>query len=173
MNFKIGDYVAVIDEDLEGKVVSIEKNQVTFENKYGFLEIYSASKLVKVTSILDNIEPFKLKEEDFQKKKWIKKTSPLKKDFIEIDLHIGHLIDFPKKLSNFEMLTIQLNTAQDVLEKAIKRKTPKRIVFIHGHGQGVLKNELHELLGRYTSHCHYFDASFQRYKQGATEVEIF
>ncbi len=173
MCFKIGNHIAVIDEDLKGKVVSIEKNQVTFENEYGFLETYPASKLVKITSILENIEPFKLKEEDLQKRKTVKRTSTLKKDFLEIDLHIGHLVDFPKRLSNFEMLTIQVDTARNVLENAIKEKTPKRIVFIHGHGQGVLKNELHQLLGHYAKHCHYFDASFQRYKQGATEVEIF
>ncbi|MFV0530402.1 MAG: DNA mismatch repair protein MutS [Flavobacteriales bacterium] len=173
MKFKIGDDVAVIDEDVKGKIISIEKNQVTFENIHGFSETYSASKLVKITAVLEKIESLELKEADFQKKKIIKKKATKKNDFIEVDLHIGHLVDYPKRLSNFEMLTIQLDTAQNTIEKVIKENVSKRIVFIHGHGQGVLKRELYKLFDRYAKQCHYFDASFQRYKQGATEVEFF
>ncbi|APD05558.1 hypothetical protein UJ101_00005 [Flavobacteriaceae bacterium UJ101] len=172
MDLKIGDIVAVTDENLKGKVISIEGNTITFETDFGFPETYPTSKLVKITSVLSEINTLELKAEDFQKKELSNKKSK-KNDFLEVDLHIGHLVDYTKGLSNFEMLTIQLNTVRNTLEKAIQEKTPKRIVFIHGHGQGVLKNELYKILDRYAQQCHYFDASFKRYKQGATEVEIF
>lgn len=173
MSFEVGEKVAVLDEDIKGVIIKVEGSTITFENEYGFLETYPASKLVKQTFSLENVaEHIEIKEEDIKRTK-PKKKNTNKNDFLEIDLHIGHLVDFPKHLSNFEMLTTQLETAQNILETAIANKTPKRIVFIHGHGQGVLKKELYNLLNRYSKKCHYFDASFKRYKQGATEVNIF
>lgn len=172
MGFEIGDIVAVIDEDVKGKIISINGNNITFETDFGFPETYTVSKLVKITPLLSAIETFELKEDDFKREEISKKTSK-KHDFLEIDLHIGHLVDYTKGLSNFEMLTIQLDAARNVIEKSIEEKTPKRIIFIHGYGQGVLKNELYKLLDRYAKYCHYFDASFKRYKQGATEIEFF
>ena len=73
-------------------------------------------------------------------------------------------------MSNFEILTLQLETAKKNIEFAISKRISK-IVFIHGVGEGVLKNELHYLLGRYPTK--FYDASYKKYGLGATEVYIY
>jgi dsDNA-specific endonuclease/ATPase MutS2 len=74
-------------------------------------------------------------------------------------------------MSNFDILNIQLDTAKRQIEFAVRKRIPK-IVFIHGVGEGVLKAELDYLLGRYDN-LKFYDANFQKYGVGATEVYIF
>jgi hypothetical protein len=45
------------------------------------------------------------------------------------------------------------------------------VVFIHGVGEGVLKIELEYLFRRYEN-VKYYDADYQKYGLGATEVYI-
>ena len=73
-------------------------------------------------------------------------------------------------MSNYEMLQIQINTAKNNLEMAIRNRR-QRLVFIHGIGEGILKNELYKLFKKYP--LEYYDASYQKYGQGATEVFIY
>jgi dsDNA-specific endonuclease/ATPase MutS2 len=69
------------------------------------------------------------------------------------------------------MLNIQLDTAKNQLEFAIKKRIQK-IVFIHGVGEGVLRTELETMLGRYDN-LKFYDADYRQYGVGATEVYIF
>jgi len=50
-------------------------------------------------------------------------------------------------------------------------KRIQKIVFIHGVGEGVLKIELEYLFARYNN-VKYYDANYQKYGLGATEVYI-
>ncbi|MBB4036297.1 hypothetical protein GGR21_002199 [Dysgonomonas hofstadii] len=94
-----------------------------------------------------------------------------KKDILEIDLHIDELIDSTNGMSSGDMLEYQLNKFREVLEENKKNKGQK-IVFIHGKGDGILKNEiLKELKTKYKSY-YYQDASFREYGYGATMVTI-
>jgi dsDNA-specific endonuclease/ATPase MutS2 len=68
------------------------------------------------------------------------------------------------------MLNIQMETAQRQLEFALK-KNIRKVVFIHGVGAGVLKEELGFLLRRYPQ-INYYDADYQKYGLGATEAYI-
>ncbi|MCB0433939.1 MAG: Smr/MutS family protein, partial [Mangrovimonas sp.] len=65
----------------------------------------------------------------------------------------------------------QLETARRQLEFAIKKRIQK-VVFIHGVGEGVLRTELEFLFGRYDN-VSFYDANYQKYGLGATEVYIF
>ncbi|MEO1031898.1 MAG: Smr/MutS family protein, partial [Bacteroidota bacterium] len=89
----------------------------------------------------------------------------------EVDLHIHKLTDSTKGMTNFDMLNLQLDTARRQLEFAIKKRIPK-MVFIHGVGEGVLRQELETLLGRYNN-LKFYDADYKTYGIGATEVRIF
>ena len=90
---------------------------------------------------------------------------------IEVDLHINALIDNSKGMSNSEMLEVQMDEFRKKLDEAIKNKT-KKIVFIHGVGNGVLKMKLrHELSTKYKK-LKFQDASFKEYGYGATMVFI-
>ncbi len=88
-----------------------------------------------------------------------------------MDLHIETLIDDHQGISNGEILEIQMGRFQTALKTAIIHKT-KRIVFIHGVGNGKLKHEIRRTLDRKHPDLKYQDASFREYGYGATMVII-
>ncbi len=90
---------------------------------------------------------------------------------VEIDLHIGELLDDTRGMSNSEMLNYQLDKFREVMER-YKQKREQRIVFIHGKGDGVLRRALLDELRRKYPQCRHQDASFQEYGFGATLVTI-
>ena len=90
-------------------------------------------------------------------------------ELVEIDLHIHELLDNFNNLTNTEMLTVQMNKFHEELGKAISSGA-KKIVFIHGVGNGTLKNELRRELQRKYSKYASQDASFREYGYGATMV---
>lgn len=90
---------------------------------------------------------------------------------IVVDLHINSLIDNTRGLSNADMLNLQVDEFSRVMDENLKNKGQK-IVFIHGKGEGVLRNAiLKELNHRYKGHD-IQDASFREYGFGATQVTI-
>lgn len=94
-----------------------------------------------------------------------------KKPVLEIDLHINELLDNTNGLSSSDMLEYQLKKFNEVMEEN-KHNKGQKIVFIHGKGDGVLKNAvLKELNTKYKS-TYYQDASFREYGYGATMVTI-
>ncbi len=94
-----------------------------------------------------------------------------KKPILEVDLHITELVDNTNGLSSGDMLEYQIKKFNEVMEDN-KRNKGQKIVFIHGKGDGVLKNAvLKELKTKYQS-AYYQDASFREYGYGATMVTI-
>lgn len=94
-----------------------------------------------------------------------------KKNIIEIDLHITELLDNTNGLSSADMLEYQLRKFDEVMDENKQHKGQK-IVFIHGKGDGVLKNAiLKELRTKYKT-AYFQDASFREYGYGATMVTI-
>ena len=89
----------------------------------------------------------------------------------EVDLHIEELIDDHSALSGREVLDIQMARFATALEGAI-RGTTKRIVFIHGIGNGKLKYEIRKTLDKKYPKLIYQDASFKEYGYGATMVIV-
>lgn len=90
---------------------------------------------------------------------------------IEVDLHIDQLLDNKSGLSNTDMLNVQLKEFNRVMEENLRHKGQK-IVFIHGKGEGVLRNALLKELRLKYKHCDVQDASFREYGFGATQVTI-
>jgi hypothetical protein len=119
----------------------------------------------------------KLTQDDFKKVVKAKETSdkpkvqPRKRtaDEVVIDLHIAELLDVSEGLSNREMMEVQMEKVESEMNDAIKSHV-KRIVFIHGVGQGVLKQEVANLLKRKFKKYYFQDASFKEYGYGATMV---
>lgn len=111
----------------------------------------------------------KLKAEAEPTKRPIKKHDNREK--LVIDLHINALLDSTAGMDNYAMLQQQLRKVEEVMKSNLKRKG-KRIVFIHGKGDGVLRKEVLSLIKRKYPRCLTYDASFQEYGFGATEVEI-
>lgn len=130
--------------------------------------------------IEDNISDKKEMEEMYLSKEIknkdipvIRKPKPEKRntDISEIDLHITEILDDHRGMSNGEILKIQLDRFTTALEGAIKTDQ-KKIVFIHGLGNGKLKFEVRKLLDTKFSHLKYQDASFKEYGYGATLVYL-
>ena len=90
---------------------------------------------------------------------------------IEVDLHIHELLDNTNGLSNSDMLNYQLDVFRKTMDEYRSKKN-QRLVFIHGKGEGVLRNALlKELKSKYGS-CISQDASFREYGFGALLVII-
>lgn len=100
-----------------------------------------------------------------------KKTARINGEIIEVDLHIHELVDNIRGLSNADMLNMQIDEFRRVMDENLRHKGQK-IVFIHGKGEGVLRQALlKELAHRYKGH-EVQDASFREYGFGATQVTI-
>ena len=88
-----------------------------------------------------------------------------------IDLHIHELLDNTAGLSNADMLNCQIDKFREVMDQNL-RHYGRKIIFIHGKGEGVLRQAItKELNNRYKGHD-VQDASFREYGFGATQVCI-
>ncbi|TMU57154.1 Smr/MutS family protein [Flagellimonas algicola] len=173
--FQIGDKVEVLDEDISGLVKSVDGDMVTLITEDGFpLQYHYRELLLKKEGIrVTNFEVSQVKKE-----KEIPKRNPSEADKpklrnaprMEVDLHIHQLVKNTKGLSNFDMMNLQLETARRQLEFAIRKRIQK-VVFIHGVGEGILKEELQYLFKKYEG-VKWYDADYQKYGLGATEVYI-
>ncbi len=176
MCLQIGSEVSVIDGLVKGVVTHIVDDQVTLKDQDGMVYVYQIKELVKVDKRQDELLKYSNMDRAFlnQKKKLVKakKTAfkTVKKEVVlEVDLHAEKLMKSTNGLDNYDILNIQIETAKRKLEFAIQKRIFK-IIFIHGVGEGVLKQELHYLLGRYP--VKFSEASYKHYGAGATEVYI-
>jgi dsDNA-specific endonuclease/ATPase MutS2 len=177
MNFNIGDKVSVLDEAINGVVLSVNGKEICIETEDGFLMTFFVNELIKINNsnnLINSIESFNkhiiAKEKEIQKPRIFMKERKDKREVSvpEFDLHIEKLVKNFKGMSNYDILTLQTETAKRHIDFALRNRIPK-IVFIHGVGEGVLKAELDFLLGRYENIL-YRDANYQKYGLGATEV---
>ncbi len=123
-----------------------------------------------------------LKEHDFHKVKHEKEVknkrlntprqfhSGKKPDLWEVDLHITELLDDTRGMTAKDMLEYQMQVFKDTLEQGLKDSNVKKIVFIHGRGNGRLRQEIRSYLDR--KKIPYQDASFAKYGFGATMVFV-
>lgn len=178
MSFKIGDFVEAIDDTISGKVIAIQGNIITIETTEGFPLQFPMNKLLlKQTIALEGDLFAKASLDEAVSAKETKKPRSVKRKVkerfqptFEVDLHIHKLVPSTKGMSKHDILTYQLETAKKQLEFAIRKRIQK-MVFIHGVGEGVLKLELEYLLKRYN--VKFYDANYQKYGIGATEVYIY
>jgi dsDNA-specific endonuclease/ATPase MutS2 len=177
--FEIGDKVEVLDEAISGTVVAIKNNEISIETTDNFTMTFFVNELVKInnSSVLSgffstqSLTSVLKDKEDPKKRSFVKEKKSRKDEFVlEVDLHIEKLLPSKRGMSNYDILTFQIETAKRQLDFAIKNRMPK-VVFIHGVGEGVLKAELDFMLGRYDT-ISFQDANYQKYGLGATEVYI-
>lgn len=140
---------------------------------YGFILKDEFTTVNKVEPELNLIDIEKLKSvKEFRSKEKVSKSSReyLKSLEKEVDLHIEELVENVSGLSNFEMLNIQLERFEKELDAALE-KNMKKIIFIHGVGNGRLKQEIISVL-KQTRGISFQDASYKEYGFGATQVNI-
>ncbi|MHB1176955.1 MAG: Smr/MutS family protein [Daejeonella sp.] len=154
------------------------KNPIQFSEKFRAKDLSGSKKhssyleqpawLIQLDSDEPIIDVQALKE-SFHKSSAVKLeiTNPGK----EIDLHIEKLRDDHQFLSNSEILSIQLAHFRKSLDAAIVHKLPS-IIFIHGSGNGTLRNEVHKVVSKHAQVKTFMDAYKERFGYGATEVVL-
>ena len=164
---------------LENPVVkSLHLNPVKFYRQSSYEKTKYFTQNAIIFSLLDpdmETEVAKLTESEMTKivldkeepKAVVKRT--VTPDLVEIDLHIHELLEDTRGIANHEMLEIQMGRFRNELETAIANGT-RRIVFIHGIGNGTLKQELRQELSTKYKKYYFQDASFKEYGYGATMV---
>jgi dsDNA-specific endonuclease/ATPase MutS2 len=89
----------------------------------------------------------------------------------EIDLHIEELVDSHSGLTNTEILSIQLERFEKEIQYCLSNGI-KKLIVIHGVGNGKLKQEIISIL-KTIDDISYYDASYKNYGFGATEIIIY
>ncbi|MFN4299860.1 MAG: Smr/MutS family protein [Thermaurantimonas sp.] len=171
MTLKPGDEVSFLDETGTATVVSITGHTAIVLTDEGFEIEYPISKLVARPKLLAKDI---LNAPVTQKDAAIRTTGskqPPKSDVLEVDLHLHEIAEHYRGFTRHDMVTYQLNHARNQFFKARKAGI-KKIIFIHGVGEGVLKQELRKMLSAFDGITVY-DADYSKYGQGATAVEIW
>lgn len=180
MAFQVGDKISFLNETGEGVVTKIiSDTEVEVETEDGFTFKYPVSEIVKVTMEGyeyhgPGYEGLKEEKRSFgQHKKvldqWMRKVG--KQVLPVVDLHLHELLDDPNSLKNWEKPEFQMDYFKNCLHEAISRKI-KRIIFVHGVGEGVLREKIHKYLAE-RHDVEYNDAPIREFGHGATEVRLF
>lgn len=149
-SYKLTDY-------FHEQVILHQINAEDIDHKFDELSQKNFNKLIR-------------EKEGSSKKGQSPKLNP-KTNILEVDLHINKLIDSVTGFSNADILNFQMEEFHKVIRENEMNKG-KKIVFIHGIGNGTLKQKvLTELKRKYKKHSSQ-DASFKEYGYGATMVTI-
>jgi hypothetical protein len=127
----------------------------------------------RIDAELENIvaDPKKIMEEMFNKNPEPLNVKTLTKPAKEVDLHIENLVTDFSKMTNAEMMELQLKTFERTLDNAIAMGM-EEIIFIHGVGNGVLRQSIHKALSQNKNIQFYQDAQKGKFGYGATMVKI-
>lgn len=192
--FKIGDFVRFLNDEGEGTIVSFSSEQSALvEDSSGFAFEHPLKELVKIEnskqefSQYNQVQPntremldrnldahaVKAASKDFKNryKERAANDFPHNADLFEVDLHIHELLDNFERMTNGEIVTIQMEHFERMLAIAEKKKV-KKVIFIHGVGQGVLRAEIRSFIKSYYPQCEFLDGNYQKYGHGATEVRF-
>lgn len=185
MNFNIGDKVRFLNEKGGGIVTKIiDKKMVEVSMEDGFEFPYIVTELVLIEAAIVKPPPIPEIAETkvdvsklFHQKKHHsdspKKSKPHAQNNgmleMEINLHIEELLDNYSGMSNAEIILVQLRHFQRAIDKAVGGHY-RKLVVIHGVGNGRLKHEVRAILSNENFRFH--DASYAKYGYGATEVII-
>ena len=189
---EIGDKVRFLNEVGEGTVTKIlsgtllmveDQNGFEFQHERGELILIQnreeekagyARVLPSVAEILQqevSSEQKRAIEKDFKDRYAQVDNRPASNDAVEVDLHMHQIVESQSGLDAGAMLELQLAHFERMLQIGVRQKT-KRMVFIHGIGQGVLRHQIWSRIEQFYPDCTCRSADPRRFGNGATEVWI-
>ena len=169
MTLHKGDIVSFLDDVGGGTVTQVneETQQVWVETDDGFLR-----GPMRTDEVLLQSKPIDFPVNEPMSKETAKPTQRQSKGDAVIDLHINALPTKGIGMDNVAKHKYQLQYFRLQMQQNIRYRG-KRLVFIHGKGDGVLKNEVRQILKReYAGKVEFHDADFSKYEEGATLVII-
>lgn len=156
----------VIENDVPIRPLVVDAKQLKSE-MYGRSKTDGDTKVTKTAARRDEL----VRRYEKSQSKSRPVNQRLKDDKIIVDLHADALLETTVGMSAADILDYQLDVFRKTLEQ-YKSKKGQKIIFIHGKGEGVLRQSvIHELNYKYKQYP-YQDASFQEYGYGATQVTI-
>lgn len=160
-----GDLVSVVDDDLKGVVIAVRGNLIEIEDEHGFVYQFQKNQLV-----LQNHNIYQ--EIAVEPKKEISKKTSKKHQQAEfqLDLHFEKLVQNPKDYESWERIFIQKEKLIEAVEYC-KANFIKKLVVVHGIGDGVLQDIVYETL-RGISDIEFDDNPYFKNSIGNIEVRI-
>ena len=143
---------AELDENLEARIVRLEMLVHKLEDRIARLEGDKAAR-----------------EKDKLQARQVRQQQ--KNEILEVDLHAHEVLETTKGMDARAIKDYQLSVFTRTMDEHIREKG-RKIVFIHGKGEGALRKALIDTLKDKYKSCEYQDASFQQYGFGATMVII-
>jgi len=138
-----------------------------FEEEALIIPIADSKKELILSTLTDKAVEGSIREKERAPGPKPRKVEP---ELIEVDLHIQELVDNYSAMQPGEILELQLAHFTSSLNQGLKSRATRKMVFIHGKGNGKLKNEIIDKLKREYPKLRYQDASFREYGFGATLV---
>lgn len=178
---KVGERVGFLYEIGGGIIKQIQPNgQYLVEDDDGFERLFRSNELVEIhgtdfklpdDAVAQINDDDTISERHYTSHKETKTGSKKPTEVWELDLHIESLLDSHSGMSNAEILTVQLRELRNFYSKA-REKHIRKLIIIHGVGEGVLKDEVRIFLSKKDG-VDFYDADFRDYGKGATAAELF
>ena len=190
-SFQTGQRVKFLNDVGSATVVRVEGSTVVVEDEDGFERSVSAAELMAAPDpevearqygdtspdvaqlLAQEVGEKRMRElqKDFEVRyQHAQATNMARRDaHMEVDLHIHELVDDQRGLPDRAKLAIQMDHFDRMMDIA-KREKLRRIVFIHGVGQGVLRHQIRTTLEQHHPDCSYREGDPRKYGSGATEV---
>ena len=190
-SFQTGQRVKFLNDVGSATVVRVEGSTVVVEDEDGFERSVSAAELMAAPDpevearqygdtipdvaqlLAQEVGEKRMRElqKDFEVRyQHAQATNMARRDaHMEVDLHIHELVDDQRGLPDRAKLAIQMDHFDRMMDIA-KREKLRRIVFIHGVGQGVLRHQIRTTLEQHHPDCSYQEGDPRKYGSGATEV---
>ena len=189
--FQTGQRVKFLNDVGSATVVRVDGSTVVVEDEDGFERSVSAAELMAAPDpevearqygdtipdvaqlLAQEVGEKRMRElqKDFEVRyQHAQATNMARRDaHMEVDLHIHELVDDQRGLPDRAKLAIQMDHFDRMMDIA-KREKLRRIVFIHGVGQGVLRHQIRTTLEQHHPDCTYREGDPRKYGSGATEV---
>lgn len=100
-----------------------------------------------------------------------KPTKDDPKQPVVVDLHASEVLESTSGLEPKDILEYQLKIFRETMDANLKTRG-RKLIFIHGKGEGVLRAAILKELKAHYKQCRWQDASFREYGFGATQVTV-
>jgi hypothetical protein len=163
--------ILYINDKIMAQATLIQHNEFKYP-VYAFIlkDNFLDKEVIEKTFNMEDLTRLKAIKEFKQPQKTSIAKQKIKDLTKEIDLHIEELLDSYSTLTNTEILSVQLERFEKEIQYCLSNGI-KKLIVIHGVGNGKLKQEIISIL-KTIEDITYYDASYKNYGFGATEIMI-